>query len=87
MEFHSVIAASVSAGLVVGGVVVAVARTKFVTKDVCGKDQAVCQKGIKSDIGSIKADISKIKENRIDELKNLYQFIGEVRQYMKNDKS
>jgi len=86
MEFQAIITASVSAGIVVGGIVVAVARTKFITKESCIKDQAICQKGIKSDIGSIKSDISKIKENRIDELKNLYQFIGEVRQYMKDDR-
>ena len=86
MELQAIITASVSTGLVVGGIVVAVARTKFITKETCTKDQALCQKGIKSDIGSIKTDISKIKENRIDELKTLYQFIGEVRQYMKDDK-
>ena len=91
MDTKTILGISIPAGLTMGGAIVAIAKTRFVTRKECKDEQAQCQKTIcnkidnlKEDIGEIKTDLDNMKKSREEEMKNLFEFIGGVKRYMED---
>lgn len=71
-------------GLAIGAAIAGVMKTKFMTKKDCETHQHLCSIQVCKKIDTLTDKINDIKKSRTEELKVLYEFIGEVKQFMKD---
>ena len=83
MEWFYDLAKLVAAGGIIGGGVVAVGKTKFLTKGEFKERKDTCQREMIDRIGALHDDQKDTASKQVKDMGDLREFMGEVKTYMK----